>query len=101
MNAARRILHPTDFSRASAAAFRRAVALARANRAQLLLVHVLLPPTPFVGNGYVSPRTYEELEAAARRGAERQLAKLVARARKAKVRVKSLLRSSWGAWPSG
>ena len=33
----RRIFHPTDFSRASGAAFAEALALARENRAELLL----------------------------------------------------------------
>ena len=80
MKRVRRILHPTDFSRASGAAFLKAVALAKENRAELVLVHVLLPAVPFPGDGYVSPKTYEELEAAARRGAQRQLAKLLAKA---------------------
>lgn len=87
----RRILHPTDFSPASSAAFRHAVALAKENRAELLLVHVVLPPSPFVGDGYVSPKTYQDLEAAARRGAQGQLAKLLARARKGTGRVRALL----------
>lgn len=91
MKRVRRILHPTDFSRASGAAFLRAVALAKENRAELLLVHVLLPPTPFIGDGYVSPKTYEELEAAARRGAQRQLAKLLAKAKKATAKVRAVL----------
>lgn len=91
MKGVRRILHPTDFSRASGAAFLKAVALAKESRAQLLLVHVLLPPTPFIGDGYVSPKTYEELEASARRGAQRELAKVVAKAQKAKARVKAVL----------
>ncbi len=91
MKRVRRILHPTDFSRASGAAFLRAVALAKVKRAELLLVHVLLPPTPFIGDGYVSPKTYEELETAARRGAQRQLAKLAARAKKATAKVKAVL----------
>ena len=39
----RRILHPTDFSPASSGAYRQAVELAKANRAELLLVHVLAP----------------------------------------------------------
>lgn len=91
MKGVRRILHPTDFSRASGAAFLKAVALAKESRAQLLLVHVLLPPTPFIGDGYISPKTYEELEASARRGAQRELAKVVARAQKAKARVKAVL----------
>lgn len=91
MKGVRRILHPTDFSRASGAAFLKAVALAKESRAQLLLVHVLLPPTPFIGDGYISPKTYQELEASARRGAQRELAKVVARAQKAKARVKAVL----------
>ncbi len=91
MKVFRRILHPTDFSRASGAAFAKALALAKENRADLLLVHVLLPSTPFIGNGYVSPKTYEELEVAARRGAERQLDRLLRKARSAKTRVKGLL----------
>lgn len=91
MKGVRRILHPTDFSRASGAAFLKAVALAKEGRAELLLVHVLLPPTPFIGGGYISPKTYEELEASARRGAQRELAKVVARAQKAKARVKAVL----------
>lgn len=91
MKGVRLILHPTDFSRASGAAFLKAVALAKESRAQLLLVHVMLPPTPFIGDGYVSPKTYEELEAAARRSAQRELAKVAARAQKAKARVKAVL----------
>jgi len=91
MKGVRRILHPTDFSRASGAAFLKAVALAKESRAQLLLVHVMLSPTPFIGDGYVSPKTYEELEASARRGAQRELAKVVAKAQKAKARVKAVL----------
>ncbi|MEK7709180.1 MAG: universal stress protein, partial [candidate division NC10 bacterium] len=91
MMGVRRILHPTDFSRASGAAFLKAVALAKESRAQLLLVHVLLPPTPFIGDGYISPKTYEELEASARRGAQRELAKVVAKAQKAKARVTAVL----------
>lgn len=91
MKGVRRILHPTDFSRASGAAFLKAVALAKESRAELLLVYVLLPPTPFIGDGYVSPKTYEDLEAAARRSAQRELAKVVAKAQKAKARVKAVL----------
>ena len=87
----KRILHPTDFSRASGAAFLKAVALAKESRAELLLVHVMLPPMPLIGDGYVPPKTYAELDAAARRSAQRQLAKAVARAQKARARVKAVL----------
>ena len=70
----RRILHPTDFSRASSPAFAQAVALARAVRAELFLVHVLAPPMPIGGEGYVAPQVYEDLEASARKYAEKRLA---------------------------
>ena len=87
----RRILHPTDFSRASRPAFERAVKLARQEGAELLIVHVMVPPAPFVGNGYVSPKTYEDLEAAARKSAESQLKTVLARAKKAGARAKAIL----------
>jgi nucleotide-binding universal stress UspA family protein len=87
----RRILHPTDFSRASRPAFERAVKLARQEGAELLIVHVMVPPAPFVGNGYVSPKTYEDLEAAARKSVETQLKAVLARAKKAGARAKAIL----------
>ena len=87
----RKILHPTDFSRASGAAFAKALDLAKQNGAELVVVHVLLPPTPFMGDGYIPPKTYDALEAANRRAAERRLSALLAKAKKARVRVKALL----------
>jgi len=87
----RRILHPSDFSRASAAAFAKAVELAKANRAELWLVHVLSPVVPMVGDGYVSPQLYEELETSARDYAQKQLAALSAKAKKAGVTPKIAL----------
>lgn len=91
MSRIRRILHPSDFSRASGAAFAKAVEMAKTNRAQLLVVHVLTPVIPMVGDGYVSPKVYEEIEATARSQAQAQLDRLLAKARKAGVRVKGLL----------
>lgn len=87
----RRILHPTDFSAASRPAFARALALARRNRASLTILHVIAPFAPTLGEGYVSPRTWEDVERQVRSQAQRELAKLVARARKAGVRATSLL----------
>lgn len=83
----RRILHPTDFSSASRAAFKRALELARASRAQLVIVHVIEPTVPMVGEGYIPPQTYEAIEASARAYAKRGLDKVVAQARKAGVRA--------------
>jgi len=93
MAAIRRILHATDFSRASRAAFAKAVEMAKANRAELLLLHVLAPLTPIVaaGEGYMPPDTYEKIEASTRAAAQKQLDALVAAARKSRVRATGLL----------
>lgn len=91
MSRIRRILHPTDFSRASTPAFKRAVEMAKANRSELVVAHVLVPSMPIMGDGYVSPQVYEDLDAAARSAAQKQLRKLMDRAKQAGVRVKGLL----------
>jgi nucleotide-binding universal stress UspA family protein len=88
---ARRILHPSDFSTASRAAFARAVADARAARAELLLVHVLPAVVPLVGEGYVPPRTYGDMERSMRAHGQKQLDKLVAKAKAAGARAQGLL----------
>lgn len=87
----RRIVHASDFSPASRAAFAKALELAKTNRAELLVVHVLAPVVPVVGEGYISPSTYQEMEASARAWARKRLAALVARARKAGGRAKAVL----------
>lgn len=91
MSRIRRVLHPTDFSRASAAAFARAVETAKSNRAQLLLVHVIMPTYLPIGDGYISPHVYADMEASARAYAQKQLAALVTKAKKAGVRATGLL----------
>jgi nucleotide-binding universal stress UspA family protein len=91
MSRIRRILHPSDFSRASTAAFTKAVEMAKTNRAELLVIHVLSLVIPIVGDGYVSPQVYDEIEARARSEARKQLDRLVARAKKAGARAMSLL----------
>jgi nucleotide-binding universal stress UspA family protein len=91
MSRIRRILHPSDFSRASRMAFTKAVEMADANRAELLLVHVLAPVVPMVGDGYLSPQIYEEIETSARTQAQKQLDALATTAKKAGARAKTLL----------
>ena len=91
MSRIRRILHPTDFSRASSAAYKRAVEMAKGNRAELILVHVLGPAVPLMADGYVSPKVYEDMEAAERAYSQKHLDTLVTKARKAGVRAKGLL----------
>jgi nucleotide-binding universal stress UspA family protein len=89
----RRILHPSDFSKASGAAFTKAVELAKANRADLVVLHVLAPSVPLMaGEGYVSPAVYEDLDKSARAYASNELASLVAKAKKAGVRATAVLR---------
>jgi nucleotide-binding universal stress UspA family protein len=87
----RRILHPTDFSKASASAFTKAVEMAKASRAELLIAHVMNPIVPVAGEGYVSPKMYEDLVASTRAWAEKQLDQRLARAKKSGVRVKGVL----------
>jgi nucleotide-binding universal stress UspA family protein len=65
--------------------------MAKANRAELLLVHVLTPVMPIMGDGYVSPKTWEDIEASTKAAGQKGLASLVAKARKSGVRVKGLL----------
>lgn len=84
----RRILYASDFSRASGAAFARAVEMARANRAELLLAHVLTPMAPIVD---VPPKVYEEIAASARAQAQKQLDRLAAEAKKGGIRTRTLL----------
>ncbi len=86
----RRILHPSDFSSASAPAFAKAVEMAKTQRAELLLVHVLAPVIP-VGDGYFSPKAYDDLVRSTRAFGQKQLDGLLARARKAGVRARALL----------
>jgi nucleotide-binding universal stress UspA family protein len=86
----RRILHPSDFSPASRAAFAKAIALAKENRAQLIVAHVLSPIIP-AADGYVSPQAYGQLVAATQKYGRQQLDKLVTKAKRAGVRAGGLL----------
>ena len=88
---AKRIVHPTDFSRASAAAFARALAEARSARSELTLVHVLAPVIPVPADGYVSPSAYQQMTEAGRSWADRQMSRLLARAKAAGVRARGQL----------
>jgi universal stress protein A len=92
MRRIRRILHATDFSPASTPALKGAIAMAKANRARLVVVHVMAPPSlALPGEGYVSPALYESLERSARGQAQKRLDAVVARARKAGVRATARL----------
>jgi len=93
MKVFRRILHATDFSRASRPALGKAIALARQNRAPLSIVHALPPLMMPVGGdmAYLPPRTYEAIDQNARQYARKHLAALTERAKRAGVRASALL----------
>lgn len=88
MTMRRPVLFATDFSPASARAFDAACALARSERAPLVVLHVLTPPSPF--SRKTPPSSWIALEAAARRAARTRLSALVARA-KTRVRASGML----------
>ena len=86
----RRILHATDFSPASRHAFAKALDLAKESRAGLLIVHVRSTVVPMV-EGYTAVEVYADIQRANRAYATKQLDRLVAQARQARVRTESLL----------
>jgi len=90
MPTVRRILHPSDFSPASRPALRKAIELARTYRAQLLVAHVL-PMVPVMPGAYISPAVWDDLERSQRAAAQRDLDRLVARAKAAGVRATGTL----------
>ena len=93
MAAMRWILHPTDFSPPSNAAFRKALELAKALRGRLALVHILSPVAlPIMGaEMYIPAATYDQIERTARNVAARHLKRLGAVAKKAGVRTSTYL----------
>ena len=91
MSRFKRILHPSDFSRASGAAFAKAVQLAKDNRAELVLVHVFTLPLQMMGEAYIPPDAYAEIEASTRAWAKKGLDKLLAKAKQSGVRARGLV----------
>ena len=89
----RRVLHPTDFSKASTAAFARALTETRQGSGQLFVVHVLSPVIPMAGagEGYIAPSVYEQMAKSGRAWAQKQMDRLLARAKAARVRARGML----------
>jgi nucleotide-binding universal stress UspA family protein len=88
----RKILHATDYSKASARALDEAVALAKQNRAELLVLHVIDSVTPYVtGEDIGGAELYMKLEETNKQEAETSMKKLIEKLRKLKVNAKSLL----------
>ncbi len=91
MKRLRRILHATDFSAASKRAFDMAVEFAKQNKAELLLVHALVPHVAYPADTDADPEIYIELERSARRQAQSSLQALVNKVKRAKVKATALL----------
>jgi nucleotide-binding universal stress UspA family protein len=87
----RRIVHPSDFSKASGAAFKKAVEMAKESRAELMIVNVVNPNTPLVADEHVSPTAYDEVLESTRAWSRKQLDKLLAKAKPAGVRAKGFV----------
>lgn len=73
------ILHATDSSRASRAAFAQAIGLAAANQAELCLVHGYAPVVPPIAAGTAAPEAYRAMLAEVQARAQKELDKPVAR----------------------
>jgi nucleotide-binding universal stress UspA family protein len=87
----RAIVYATDFSSASRAALTKAIELARRDRAPLVIAHVMSPPVAMLGDGYVSPTTWDELYRGYRKTSQKKLDAVVAKARGAGVRARGML----------
>jgi nucleotide-binding universal stress UspA family protein len=92
MSRIRTIMFGSDFSPASRPAFRKALELAHVTRARLLVVHVLAPVIPLMAeDSYLSSKTLDEMDVAARTAASKQLDRLLALARRARVQATALI----------
>jgi nucleotide-binding universal stress UspA family protein len=91
MTRIRRILCASDFSNTSGKALMSAIDLAKANRARLTIVHAHVPIVPMVPEQYLEASTWDRVDTETRRWAERQVEKLVEKARKRGVRAFTMM----------
>lgn len=91
MSKIKRVMYDTDFSSASQPALARAIEMARATRARLLVVHALTITVPFLVGTYLSPRAVQEFKDRARVTAHKRLQIVVAKAKKARVSAIGLI----------
>ena len=92
MKRIRRILHATDYSRASERALQEAVDLAKQNKSELLVVHVIEPVAPYVsGEDFTGAELYLKLEETTKQDAQASMKKLMQRLGRLRIKAKSLL----------
>ena len=91
MTRIRRIIHASDFSKASRRAFATAVTLAKSTHATLTLVHVVVPFVPVVPEQYFDGGTWDLIDEQTRTWGQKQLAALAGKAAKGGMKVVTLL----------
>jgi nucleotide-binding universal stress UspA family protein len=92
MKRIRRVLHPTDFSGASRAAFATALTMSKSLNATLTIVYVIASFPPMAPEQYIDMGTLDRLEEQTRVWATRRLKALADRARKQGTRATTVLR---------
>jgi nucleotide-binding universal stress UspA family protein len=96
MSGFRRILFASDFSPASRPAFTKALELARVLKAELVVTHAVAPTVPAEGM-HVTAVDWDAFEKAVREAAQVELDRLARTARKARVRVATMLTRGYAA----
>ena len=96
MSRIRRILFASDFSAASRPPFASALELARALKAEILLVHVVVPTVP-ADAMYAPYVDWTTLEKASREAAQAELDRLATQVSRRGIRVATLLASGHAA----
>ena len=87
-----RILYATDYSKASTRALAEAVALAKLNRAELLILHAIEPLSSYIaGDDIGGAELYMKLEDTTKQEAQNSMKKLMEKLGKLKINAKSLL----------
>lgn len=85
------VLFATDFSRASAAALKEAIELAKVKKASLVIAHVLVYTGPIFANGVALPSVYAQLESQLHHDATERLESLLQKVRKTGVRATAVM----------
>ena len=92
MKSIKRILYATDYSKASGRALDEAVNLAKQNKAELWVVHVIEPLATYVsGEDFGGAELYMRIEETTMRDAQASMTKLMQRLKRLGVKAKSLL----------